>query len=168
MGNHDAVYAQSNKKATMFVLFYFIWIYILGDFIVGKRYIIKFFVWLYRKIRKIEKPEADKNSVYGTDYYSNVTFNLKVPEGCDVNVSVTYHNETDEIELLFTKDNNYTVTKRVHAGTYVNACLECPGYETINLPKTLNVRGYKMTVDVILNKTEPNKIDTINESKKEE
>ena len=168
MGNHDAVYAQSNKKATMFVLFYFIWIYILGDFIVGKRYIIKFFVWLYRKIRKIEKPEADKNSVYGTDYYSNVTFNLKVPEGCDVNVSVTYHNETDEIELLFTKDNNYTVTKRVHAGTYVNAWLECPGYETINLPKTLNVRGYKMTVDVILNKTEPNKIDTINESKKEE
>jgi hypothetical protein len=166
MGNHDEIYSNANKKATGFILFYFIWIYILGDFLVGKRYILSFFVWLYRKIRKIEKVENDKNSVYGTDYYSNVTFNLIVPNGCDINVSVTYHNETNEIELLFTKDNNYTVTKRIRAGTYVNAWLECPGYETINLPKTLNVRGYKMTVDVTLNKTE-SKLDTINEEKEE-
>ena len=52
--------------------------------------------------------------------------------------------------MVFSKDKNYTVVKRIHAGKYQNAWLECEGYEAINIPKILQVRGYKMLVEVTL------------------
>lgn len=152
--DHTAEYKQGGRKATLAVLLYFIWIYILGDFIAGKRYIWRFLKWIYRKIRRIKEDEPVKEEVYGSDYYSQLTFKLIVPEECDINVSIKYHNENYSIEMILSKDNDYIITQRVHAGEYVNAWLECPGYETLNLPKKLTVRGFKMTVEVILNKIE--------------
>lgn len=152
--DHTAEYKKGSQRATTAVILYFIWIYILGDFIAGPRYIWKFFKWIYRKIRRIKEEEPVKEEVYGSDYYSQLTFKLIVPDGCDINVSINYHNENYNIEMILTKDKDYTLTQRVHAGEYVNAWLECPGYETLNLPKKLTVRGFKMTVEVILNKIE--------------
>ena len=41
----------------------------------------------------------------------------------------------------------------------MNARLECDGYKAIDLPSVLNVRGFKMEIEVNLEK-----IDEINES----
>ncbi|MGM9968806.1 MAG: hypothetical protein ACI35S_00250 [Anaeroplasma sp.] len=151
MGNYGDIQSQSNKKATIIVLVYFIWIYVLGDFLVGKRYILHFFKWMINKIRgKSEEPNKEIKNTYSNDYYCQLTFVLNVDNDCDINVSIKYHNENFEIEMILTKDNNYEIQKRVHAGKYVNAWLECPGYQALNLPKTLDVRGYKMKVEVTL------------------
>ena len=152
MGNYGNIQSKSTKKATIIILVYFIWIYILGDFLVGKHYIIRFFKWLIRKIRhkNTEEPIFENKQVYGKDYYCQLSFLLNVEDNCETNISIKYHNENDEIEMIFTKDNDYKIQRRVHAGEYVNAWLECPGYQAINLPKTLNVRGYKMKVEVTL------------------
>ena len=86
---------------------------------------------------------------------------LITPENCDINAVISYSNENNKLEFIFSKDNEYTVTQRVKAGEYVNAWLECPGYETINLPKTLNVRGYKMLVEVTLQEAEEDSVEKI-------
>lgn len=156
MGHANDIQKEANKKSVIFVLIYFIWIYILGDLLVGKRYIIKFFKWIISKFRKTKNEEKEYNSSISTDYYCQLIYKLIVPEDCEVNVSINYHNENNQIEMILSKDNNYTFKQRIKAGTYVNAWLECPGYEAINLPKTLNVKGYKMLVDVELQKTDAN------------
>ncbi len=157
----ESLQNKAQKDSAIVVLIYFVWIYMLGDFLVGKRYILRFFKWVYYKIRRkpVAEEEKDTSSVYGTDYYCKFTMKLIVPENCDINAVITYSNENNKVEFIFTKDNEYTVVQRVKAGEYVNAWLECPGYETINLPKTLNVRGYKMLVEVTLQEAEEDSVE---------
>lgn len=145
----------ASKKGAYVILVYFIIIYILGDCLVGQRFIIRFIKWIIKKIRKKMGKEDEEpiiEEVYGSDYYTTLTMHLDVPEDCDINISVHYHNETDQIDMTFTKDSGYKVTQRIHAGVYVNAWLEAPGYVSCNLPKTLQVRGFKMDVEVSLRK----------------
>lgn len=161
------------KKGAIIVLIYFICIYILADFLVGQRFIIRFVSFIIKKIRKkMGKEEEPKpvEEVYGTDYYTMLTVTLKVPEDCLVNMTIHYHNESDEINMIFTKDNNYTVTQRTHAGVYKNAWLEAPGYVSQNLPKFLSVRGFKMNVEVSMKKALENENNLVEEkeNKKEE
>lgn len=168
MGDHGDIQTESTTRATWIVFGYFVWIYILGDLLVGKKYILKFFKWLVAKIKGQKPEETPKENYYGTDYYSKLTYKLEVPEDCDINISINYHNENYQIEMLFTKDNNYQVVQRVHAGTYVNAWLECPGYEALNLPKELVVRGYMVNVNVTINKIKEEINSTGNEEDKNE
>lgn len=149
--------ALANKSGAIIVLIYFLIIYLLGDILLWPRFIPAVCYWVYKKIRRKMGKEEDNNpaeqvNVYGTDYYTQLTVTLKVPEDCGINITVHYHNETDEINMIFSKENNYSVTQRTHAGVYMNAWLEAPGYESENLPKSLAVRGFKMNVDVSLRK----------------
>lgn len=164
---------RAQSSGAIVVLVYFIIIYILGDVLLWPRFIPAVCYWAYKKIRrKMGKEESDQQeqvSVYGSDYYTQLTVNLKVPEDCGINITVHYHNETDEINMIFNKENNYSVTQRTHAGVYVNAWLEAPGYESENLPSSLAVRGYKMNVDVSLRKAlNENNLVEEPENKKEE
>ena len=163
----------AQSSGAIVVLVYFIIIYILGDVLLWPRFIPAVCYWAYKKIRrkmgKEESDMAEQVSVYGSDYYTQLTVNLKVPEDCGINITVHYHNETDEINMIFNKENNYSVTQRTHAGVYVNAWLEAPGYESENLPSSLAVRGYKMNVDVSLRKAlNENNLVEEPENKKEE
>lgn len=163
----------AQSSGAIVVLVYFIIIYILGDVLLWPRFIPAVCYWVYKKIRrkmgKEESDMAEQVSVYGSDYYTQLTVNLKVPEDCGINITVHYHNETDEINMIFNKENNYSVTQRTHAGVYVNAWLEAPGYESENLPSSLAVRGYKMNVDVSLRKAlNENNLVEEPENKKEE
>ena len=163
----------AQSSGAIVVLVYFIIIYILGDVLLWPRFIPAVCYWAYKKIRrkmgKEESDMAEQVSVYGSDYYTQLTVNLKVPEDCGINITVHYHNETDEINMIFNKENNYSVTQRTHAGVYVNAWLEAPGYESENLPSSLAVRGYKMNVDVSLRKAlNENNLVEESENKKEE
>ena len=56
--------------------------------------------------------------------------------------------------MVFSKDKNYTVKQRVHAGIYQNAWMDVKGYEAINLPKILDVKGYNMEVRVCIKRIE--------------
>lgn len=151
--------AIASKKGAIIILIYFIAVYVIADFLVGRHFIIQFVKWIIRKIRKKEGKEEEPvliQSVYGTDYYTQLTIKLKVPEGCKINANVHYHNETDEINMTFSPENNYQATKKTHAGVYLNSWLEAPGYVSENLPKTLAVRGFKMSVEVSLREADKN------------
>ena len=165
------VYKKANTDATIFVLVYFIWVYILGDFLVGRRYIWRGCKWCYIKCRDgITKAKRKKLIERGEEVPKELEeiaptlntllkFELKVPASCNTNVSINYHNENSEINLVLTRDNGYKQNIVVPAGTYVNAWLECPGYHTVNLPKTLDVKGYRMIVEVTLEKSDKNLMD---------
>ncbi len=166
MNNPKPIYNKAVMDATIFVLLYFVWIYILGDFLVGRRFIWHGMVWCYKKIKlKVDQhkakkagekpePEYDPNKAVVATVNTLLRFELNVPKDYNGNVTINYHSENREINLLFTKDNGYKQSMAVPSGTYVNAWLECAGYETINLPKTLEVKGYKMTVNVTLKKSD--------------
>lgn len=145
---------KGSVKATVFIVFYFIGVYVLADCLLGRRYIIKFFIWLYRKITKKKPEQKPTSDVYGTDYYTQLTYILEVPEDCNSIITIKYHNENSELEMVFSKDKNYTVKQRVHAGIYQNAWMDVKGYEAINLPKILDVKGYNMEVRVCIKRIE--------------
>ena len=146
MGNFGDVQKESTKKATIVVLIYFIWVYILGDCLVGKRYLIHFGIYLYRKIRK--KEEKSQN-VYGTDYYTKLTTYIDNPNIEDANIEIVYKNDKEQFKIILNKENGYKTEARVHAGNY--ECLEkiCDGYEILDLPSMLEVSGYQM--DLLIN-----------------
>ena len=169
LADHSKVRRKADTQATAFVLIYFVWIYILGDFLVGHRFIWHGLVWCYSKIRHfiinkkrkkkgIEPLPPDEDEVCG-NLNTLLKVHLIVPKDCNTNVSINYHNENNEINLVLTRDNSYTQSMVVPSGSYVNAWLECPGYHTVNLPKTLDVKGYRMTVEVTLEKSDKNLMD---------
>lgn len=146
----------ASRKSMIFIAIYFITVYIFYDCLLGRRFIIGLILKLYRKIKYKGKeiPKTKTEEVYGKDYYTQLTYRLIVPEDANITATIKYHNENDELEMVFSKDKNYTVVKRIHAGKYQNAWLECDGYEAINIPKILQVRGYKMLIEVTLQKIE--------------
>ncbi len=144
---------SANIIGAIWIVVYFLVIYIIGDFI-GMRFILRGIMYLVRKIRKKDKkvePELT-DGVYGTDYYTQLEIKILFDECDGSNVTINYHNETDEINMIFTKANNYTVKERVHAGTYLNAYLEANGYMAVDMPTTLVVRGFTMKLVINLKK----------------
>ncbi len=161
IGSYGDIKSQAETDATIFVLVYFIWIYILGDLLVGRRWIIKFFKWIYRKIRKKkdEPTEEEKDNIYGSDYFTQLVVKVNAPIECISPITISYSNEAYQFSIVLSHDEGYEGKARVHAGSYMNARLECDGYKAIDLPSVLNVRGFKMEIEVNLEK-----IDEINES----
>jgi len=150
--DYGTLYKDATVLSTIYVLLYFILIYILADFLVGKRFILRGIKALIRKIRGVTKEEEDSKAAeqFGTDYYSMVTFVVTCDSEITSNMRITYSNDDAKLnaEFIITRDNEFKQTQRLHAGTYLNPWFECDGYQVIDLPDVLNVRGYKMTVEV--------------------
>ena len=151
---------QSDAYATAIIVAYFVVIYLIGDLLLGKRYIIKFFRWFLFKVCKI-KPKNKKNvsseEVFGHDYYSSVSMSLDLSAVPDFNesVQVKYTNTDVEIVFILLKENDYTATERIKAGTYVNPFIDMNrDYAPTNLPDNLVVEGYKMDVKIKIIKRE--------------
>lgn len=154
-GDFGDAQSRATKRACIVVLVYFICIYVIADFLVGRHYIIKFTMFLIHKIKKRKNKDGDvpeNQEAYGTDYYTKLTITLTCEDGLNGNFNLHYHNENDEINMIFTKENNYQITERTHAGEYFNGKLECNGYQPIDFSETLNVRAFQMTVDIKLKK----------------
>ena len=140
-------------------MLYFVGIYVIGDFLVGNRYILKFFRWLLVKVFKVkfkEKPVKNKEA-FGHDYYCQVTFVLDPSEveGFSDSVQIRYSNNDGEISFLLLKEENYTTTVRVKAGTYVNLWIDLDRqYATQNLPETLVVEGFRKALKIKIIKRE--------------
>ena len=145
--------AVADKRAAVVVVVYFVSVYVIADFLVGRRYILRFFKWLLVKVFKVKFKEKapPKEEVFGHDYYCQVTIMLDVsaiPDFSD-GVTVRYSNTEGEAEFLLLKENGYTVTQRVKAGTYVNLYTDLSkGYIAQNLPEKLVVEGYKKALKI--------------------
>lgn len=147
-------YQETDVKGILIVVAYFAVIYIIADFLVGRRYILKFCRWLHYKTpwgKKAAQKRPINKEAFGHDYYSQVTMSLDLSELPDFNesVQVRYTNTDVEISFILMKDNGYTVTERIKAGTYVNAWMEInKDYAPVNMPENLIVEGYKMDVKI--------------------
>ncbi|MCM1042654.1 MAG: hypothetical protein NC350_00355 [Corallococcus sp.] len=149
----DIIHKAAMNKAVTVVLIYFICIYIIADFLVGRHYIIRFFKWLFVKVFKVKskKPKPDDKEIFGNDYYSQVTMSLDLSELPDFNQSVQVRYADTESEAQFTllKENGYSQTKRIKAGVYPNPWIDLNReYAPVNLPDNLVVEGYKMEIKI--------------------
>lgn len=140
---------RANAKAIPFVIVYFVAIYIIADFLLGTHFIIKFFSWFLFKVCKIprKKKGAERDEVFGHDYFSAVTLGLDLKEVPEFNgsVSVKYTSKDGE-EFVFSllKEENYTATLRMKAGVYVNPFIDIDReYAPVDLPDNLEVEGYQ-------------------------
>ena len=147
-------------KEVAIIVSYFVAVYIIGDFLLGSHYIIKFFRWFLYKVCKIQpknKQKLKKDEVFGHDYYSSVTMTLdteSVPE-FNESVQIKYTNSDVEVVFILLKQNNYTATQRIKAGTYVNPFIDMNrDYAPTNLPDNLEVEGYKMDIKIKIIKRE--------------
>ena len=149
MGYFDDIKKRAEKKATTIVLIYFAVAFLIGDVLVGKRYLIKLIRKIVIAIKKKKNPNYEtEDEKKFNDYYTQLTIVLKVPSDCDASFVITYHNEYSDIEFMLTKVDGYKVTKRVHAGVYVNPFVECEGYSSVNMPEKLEVKGFTKTYEI--------------------
>lgn len=152
----DEINKEANKDSMIFVLVYFICVYILGDCLVGRRYIFQFFRFLYRKIKNKIKPEEENESLaLGNNFYCSVTFEALVCDGFDKDIIISYehiNNNAYNFKTIITKTTEYKKVERVHGGVYKLASVECPNYIISDLPKEVDIKGYKKEIKFIVNK----------------
>jgi len=158
MFSYGSAEKLAQKKAIPVVVIYFLVVYLIADLLLGNRYIIKFFSWLLYKVFKIKRKEKEvkEEDVIGTDYLSTVTFTLDKGSNdeFDTAVTITYSGK-EEINITLYSDDNYTTIKKIKAGTYLNPFINInDDYEIINLPAPLEIKGYKMQINLKLKKVE--------------
>ena len=114
----------------------------------------RFFRWLHYKTpwgKKAAAKRGVKKEGFGHDYFSQVTMSLDLSDLPDFNesIQVRYTNSDVQIVFVLMKENNYTVTQRIKADTYVNAWMEInKDYAPVDMPENLVVEGYKMDVKI--------------------
>ena len=141
---------QSNILASVIIVSYFVVIYVIGDFLLGGHYILRFFDWFLFTVCKIprkQKKSPKREEVYGHDYFSMVTLKLDtsaVPEFSG-SVEIKYTNSDSEAKWTLLKAENYTSTQRIKAGVYVNPHIDINrSYAPVDLPDNLEVEGYRI------------------------
>lgn len=159
ISSYGPVQKKASRKAIFLIVLYFICIYILGDSLLGKKYVIKGFKWLLKKVFHVKFKSDEKISpeeVFGHDYYCNLTLSLDVSEAEDLStaVLVKYSCSTlDDVEFALIKGDNYTQSKRVKAGTYMNPYTQiADGYYFEEVPEVLKVEGYRMNITLKVKK----------------
>lgn len=164
MSSNDEISSKAQKKSITFVIIYFVVIYIIADFLIGKRLILKFIKWILVKVFKVKfKDKAQKSAEeefsgdFGHDYYSQLTMKLEFDGDSDLDevVVISYSNIEENFEFNLLKSENYTQTKRVKAGLYMNPRIELnANYEAQNLPENLVVQGFRTNVTINIKRIE--------------
>lgn len=142
--------SRADKRASRVVVIYFICAYVIGDFLLGTRYILKFIKWFGSRVLKIKPKEKpiDK-SVYGTSYYSQVEFKLETVNFKEEDeIELTYSNETERVTFTLNGANGYTQTQRMKAGAYSLQPSDLQErYDTEFIPATIVAEGYKKAIE---------------------
>ena len=144
----------ADTRSAIIIVVYFVVVYVIADFLLGRRYILRFFRWFIYDVCKAKprkKKAKSNNDIFGHDYYCMVTVSLDleaVPD-FDESVQVRYTNSDVEIAFILLKENGYTATERVKAGTYVNPFIDMNReYAPVDLPDNLEVEGFKMETKI--------------------
>lgn len=151
MSADGVVQSKADTKSAIIVVVYFVVVYIIGDFLVGGRYILKFFRFLNKKVFKIKiNRKAPKyKETFGHDYFCKVTLVGDVSQVPEFNesVQVRYSNENGEAVFPLSKSNGYKHTLSIKAGDYVNLWVDInTEYATQDLPDTLEAEGYQKEI----------------------
>ena len=159
-GSDEEARKIADTKSAIIIVVYFICVYVIADFLLGNRYILKFFRWFIYdacKAKPKKKKTKSNGEIFGHDYYSQVTVSLDLEAVPDFNesVQVRYTNSDTEIAFILLKENGYTETKRIKAGTYVNPFIDVNReFAPVDLPDNLEVEGYRMDVKIKIIKRE--------------
>lgn len=144
----EEINKEANRDSVSFILIYFIWIYILGDCLVGPRYIFRFIKFIYSKIKK--KDDSKENQLaLGNNFYSSVTFELENKDEYDGDIILSYEHEKNRdynFKVIINKSTEYKTKERIHGGIYKLTNIECQEYKVIDLPERLDVKGYTMNI----------------------
>ena len=144
------VKSRADKRASRVVVIYFICAYVIGDFLLGTKFILKFIKWFGAKVLKIKPKEktVDK-SVYGTSYYSQVEFKLEAVNLKETDeIVLAYANETESVTFTLNSANGYTQTQRMKAGIYTLQPSDLQEYyNTEFIPATVVAEGYKKAIE---------------------
>ena len=149
--NTSIAKSRADKKATKTVIIYFVCIYLIGDFLLGTRYILKLIKWFAVKVLKIKpRPVKVDKALFGTDYYSQVEIKLET-EGfqAEDKIELTYVNEASCVTFVFNSSNGYADKQRMKAGLYTlqpSALQE--NYDMDLVPVNLVAEGYKKTIEM--------------------
>lgn len=158
--NGDIV-KRVNRRVALYVILYFMLIYLIGDSLIGGRYIYKGIKCLVLKIfgkRINEKNKENVKAEYIGDIYSNLTIELDVEEDFNIPVTITYSNEKEDLEFVLVKEDGYKQTKRVKAGTYVNMkVIMNDDYVVINPVQVLEVKRFNEKLNVKIRRREGEK-----------
>lgn len=162
MSSLGVAQSKADTKAAIIVVAYFVTVYVIADFLLGRRFILRFFKWFLFKVCKIkpkQKKPPQRKEVFGNDYFCQVTFELDVSEveNFSESVQIRYTDEKGaEISFILLKQENYQTTQRIKAGTYVNMWIDLnkDKYGTQDLPDALYVEGYRKTFKIKILKRE--------------
>lgn len=161
--------SRADTKATIVVVVYFVSVYVIADFWLGRRYILRFFKWFLFKVCKIKtkKKEPKRQEVFGSDYFCQVTFELDVSEieNFAESVQIRYTSEKgEEVSFILLKRDKYKSTQRIKAGVYVNMWIDIDRAEYVaqDLPENLEVEGYRKTFKIKILRREEKRDENFN------
>ena len=150
---------RADKLATIVIVIYFVAILVIGDFLVGPKFLLRFFKWFLVKVCKVDEEKLtfkrkDKNPQsddveFGNDYYCQVQFEIAEEnrESLDDQLIITYASEKQNVVFTLNKDNGYTELQRVQKDV-----LKLVSAESLNsvsyteIPDSLAVSGFNKSI----------------------
>ena len=150
---------RADKLATIVIVIYFVAILVIGDFLVGPKFLLRFFKWFLVKVCKVDEEKLtfkrkDKNPQpddveFGNDYYCQVKFEIAEEnrENLDDQLIITYASDKQNVVFTLDKDNGYTELQRVQKDV-----LKLVSAESLNsvsyteIPDSLAVSGFNKSI----------------------
>ena len=119
MSSNGDVVKKVNRRVVTIVIIYFAVIYLIGDSLLGFKFVIRGIKWIIRKATKKELEDPVVVQEVMEDIHCMLTIKLELPDGFDKEVTVNYANSKEEIVIVLNKENNYTASSKVVAGVYM-------------------------------------------------
>lgn len=137
----SSIMKSARIKTIIQIVCYFLIVFIIGDFLVGKRHILAFFSRLFGKNKK---GRQEDEVTISNEYEVNVVCQAHVPVGYKDKISVVYGKANGE-KMLFELDytHNYKMAKHYKNGEYEFLALDAKGLHLIKTNSKINVRGYR-------------------------
>lgn len=155
--------SRADRLATITIICYAIGVIILGDFLVGGRYILKFFTWLLVKVFKVDpeklklkrkakaQQSESENASFGNDYFCQVTYQIEKEQTAELDdqIVITYANDTQSATFTLNKENGYKDIQRVKKGVLNLTAVNSLNSRTYNeIPDLLVVEGFNKCITI--------------------
>lgn len=153
--------SRADKLATITIVCYIIGVLIIGDFLVGPRYILRFIKWFLVKVCKVDleklnikrkgKKQEAEVAEFGSDYFCQVRFELNEQdrEGHEDEVKVTYTSEKQSVTFVLNNQNKYADLQRVQKDVLKLTEIESLNSISYNeIPDLLVVEGFNKLITI--------------------
>lgn len=150
---------RADKVATIVIVFYFVAIFVIGDFLVGPKYLLRFSKWFLIKVckvapEKLEFKRKNKNLknddvTFGNDYFCQVKFELDEAEREDLDdqLLITYASEKQNVVFTLNMGNGYSDLQRVQKDILQLVSVESLNSLTYDeIPDSLEVSGFNKSI----------------------